>query len=322
MKTSGEECNNNSVDAEGLTKFVLSSLVAQVDQLGLQGKVKERLYEIAQEDLEGEHRDNSQETTDDIISRLDILRSDKKTVLANMARETDEEIYNELKSELREIKNHIQESESSQAELANRSNGNKASTIDQEVQAALSILEDISQAMTPAKSRLEIKSMLCSLGIRVGLTFTEAIKGKKRKVRKLISGVIVFGNDELPVRLHGKDRVDDGDSYTRKKSGCCQNGSDKKDSVGHGGCESAGRDDCSSPSANTRPDLCHREGISFTKVSRADWIRTSDLYTPRTLANKGLSTFPAVIKALYDIQPTIASHFTPSQVLSKNNGSF
>jgi hypothetical protein len=238
--------------------------------LGLRGKVEERLYEIARKDIEEDHRNNSLETADDIISKLEFLHSDKKTVLANMAREEDQEIYADLKSELREIKNQIQQLELRQAELANRKNGNKASTIDQEVQAALSILEDISQVMTPEKSRLEIKSMLSSLGLRVGLNFMEAIKGKKRKVRKLMSGVIVFGDGELPVRVHGKDRVDGGDSCTGKKPSCCQSGSVEKDSVGQGGCESAGRDDCSSPSANTRPDLCHREGISFTKVSRAD----------------------------------------------------
>ena len=280
MKTSGDECNNNSIDSEGLTKFVLTTLVAQVDQLGLREKVEERLYEIAKQEIAGERENNSQEFTEDIDAKLEILRSDKQTVVANMAREDDEEIYNELKCELRDIKNQIQQLELQKTELAKRKNSNKASNMDQEVQAALSILEDISQALVPEKSRLEIKSMINRLGLRVGLTFAEAIKGKKRKVRKLISGVIVFGDEELPVRLHGKDRVDGGDSRASQKSNCCQSGSIEKDSVGKGGCESAGRDDRSSPSANAQPDLCHREGISFTKVSRADWIRTSDLYTP------------------------------------------
>jgi hypothetical protein len=55
----------------------------------------------------------------------------------------------------------------------------------------------------PARARAQISPLLEKLGVRLGLTFTEAIKGRKRKVRKLVGGVMAFGGQLLPVPIHG-----------------------------------------------------------------------------------------------------------------------
>jgi hypothetical protein len=95
---------------------------------------------------------------------------------------------------------------------------------------------------------------------------------------------MVFGDGELPVRLHGKDRLDGDDSNGQigsKEITChCQSRMAGKDSVGRGECESVGADGLPSTPTNARPGSCHQEGISFTKVCRADRIRTCDLLTP------------------------------------------
>ena len=44
-------------------------------------------------------------------------------------------------------------------------------------------------------------SWVSRLGTRVGLKFDAAVKGKVRKVRRLVGGLIVFGDRELPSRF-------------------------------------------------------------------------------------------------------------------------
>ncbi len=126
--------------------------------------------------------------------------------------------------------------------------------------------------------------MLDKLGCRVGLSFVGAIKGTKRPVRKQAGGVIVLGDGDLPVKLHGKDRIDGDDhnegAYLHRS---CSTGADHP--------RPRGRSDANRDTRTTWGTLmpsttdvfsthCHQEDISFTKVSRADWIRTSDLLTP------------------------------------------
>ena len=79
---------------------------------------------------------------------------------------------------------------------------------DEEVATALSHLERFEQILSDPTARAAVCEMVSQLNLRVGLRFVPAIKGKKRMVRKLLGAMIVFGNNELPVPLHGRDRRD------------------------------------------------------------------------------------------------------------------
>jgi hypothetical protein len=48
---------------------------------------------------------------------------------------------------------------------------------------------------------------LKELDLWIGVEFAGALKGKKRQVRKLVGGVFVFGEGNLPIQIHGKDCV-------------------------------------------------------------------------------------------------------------------
>ena len=54
--------------------------------------------------------------------------------------------------------------------------------------------------------------MFDTLNLRIGLLFGAGIKGKKRVVRTLLGGTIAFGDGELPVGLHGRDRIQNSPS--------------------------------------------------------------------------------------------------------------
>jgi len=133
------------------------------------------------------------------------------------------------------------------------------------------------------------------------LRFGSAIKGKRRVVRRLLSGVMTFGDRGLPVPLYGSSNRQglEGDCNHRAKPDpdakepCpevseqimeCVDGRGDKETAGTGAMAPIPAD--SSPERVARSGLGQPEGISFTKGSRGDWIRTSDLTVPNSVANK------------------------------------
>ncbi|MHC4199342.1 MAG: hypothetical protein ACYSU0_05075 [Planctomycetota bacterium] len=67
---------------------------------------------------------------------------------------------------------------------------------------------------------LEVAWIERKMGVRLGLIFGEAIKDRKRRIRKPVDGVMTFVDAPLPVRIHGKGhREGDGDVRKRASSG-------------------------------------------------------------------------------------------------------
>jgi len=79
-------------------------------------------------------------------------------------------------------------------------------SIGDEVQAALTILTNLSQVVFDPSARVKLPNATAMLGVQTGLTFKSELKGK-REVRSLRGGVLVFGDAQLPIELHGRDRV-------------------------------------------------------------------------------------------------------------------
>lgn len=108
-----------------------------------------------------------------------------------------------------------------------------------EVESAMSPLDRIERIANDPNARADTRRLLDDLDVRLGLYFEEGIKGPKRKIRVIKSGIITTGGMELPVPPFGSDAV--------------ENKSTEVD---------GGR----SP-ANDDP---RREGRSFTKGNRGD----------------------------------------------------
>ena len=74
----------------------------------------------------------------------------------------------------------------------------------------MALLDDVGRIASDESARAEVNPMLESLGLRIGLTFGEGVKGKKRVVRRLLGGVMAFGGTPLPVRMHGAANAEFG----------------------------------------------------------------------------------------------------------------
>ena len=148
--------------------------------------------------------------------------------------------------------------------------------------------------------------LLRRLGVWIGLSFTSVVKGKKRVVQRLQSGIMTFGGRGLPVPLFGASNLSDpsagqqpsqapeivetsqGSDAPREGEAAhpaaerdvvCGEGRRKSNPAG-GGEGPRPPAGCCDRKDSARPSESRPEGISITKGSRGDWIRTSDLLNP------------------------------------------
>ena len=127
----------------------------------------------------------------------------------------------------------------------------------------MALFDDIRRATIGDSTREELRELIERLGIRIGLNFTGWRKGPKRVVRKLVGGVVVFGDRELPVPLHGSDRVE--------KLPCAADNETNiiVDQRGQEMAEVGGIRPIQPPHDS---QIGHQEDVSFTKVNRGERI--------------------------------------------------
>ena len=125
-----------------------------------------------------------------------------------MATEGDDARYEAIAREYDRLHREVRATEAALESERRASAPRVATTIQDEVEAAMSLLDDIGRITSDDGARAEINPLLEALGLRIGLTFGGTIKGKKRVVRRLLGGVMTFGGAPLPVRLHGADNLE------------------------------------------------------------------------------------------------------------------
>lgn len=297
MRTAAAECHNNNIDAEALLRFTLKTLNQLVAQHGKRDKLRQLLLARAHRAVGQPDVGPTAAELKRLHGRQSVLQEDQENIEYRMAREKDEALYaaccrqhETVRSEVEKVRQGITRLEAEQAACATR-------TPEQEVEAALSLFDDVTRITGDPKARADVNPLLRRLGIWIGLRFANAIKGKKRVVRRLQSGVMKFGGTP-PVALHGLDNVELGPGgdwrrplvtpnrdaqWPNEQEGLpagALNAPAAESDVFRGrgrvknqqGEEGQG---CPSPVADShcghsRPSVSQPEGISSTKVSRGE----------------------------------------------------
>jgi hypothetical protein len=270
MRTAGAECENNQIDAEALNRLVLSCL----RQCAASGMQRPRLTELLKKRAaESEAGRSKEASTVEELAHLARVRhglnESRETVGRRMAKEADDDLCRIMRSEFERLTAELRAVDQRIAVL--RQKDQRPVDPQGDVDAALRILEHLDQVVQHPAARDALRKLVARLGMRVGLKFDAAVKGKVRKVRRLVGGLIVFGDRELPVPLHGSDRLD-------------PEGTPPKSHHGHDRCvviekakkfsrrEMSGADPSGSAPTSVKQNESHREGVSSTKVSRGDRI--------------------------------------------------
>ncbi len=103
-------------------------------------------------------------------------------------------------------------------------------TPEEKVDAMMATIDDLAALATDERANAKVRELVLRLGIFVGLEFEEGQWGK-RAVRRLRRGVIAFGEDNLPVPIHGRSRAKDpahdaactsGRNDTHSAPACCR----------------------------------------------------------------------------------------------------
>ena len=92
-------------------------------------------------------------------------------------------------------------------------------TPEEQVDALMATIDGLAALAKHEKANSKIRERVLRLGIFVGLEFEERMWGK-RPIRALRRGVIAFGEDNLPVPIHGRRRADCPAPDAAGDSGC------------------------------------------------------------------------------------------------------
>jgi hypothetical protein len=116
-------------------------------------------------------------------------------------------------------------------------------TPEEQVDALMATIDNLAALAKDENANPRIRELVLRLGIFVGLEFEEGRWGK-RPIRRLRRGVITFGEDNLPVPIHGHSRANlpapdatdrGGTNHTHSAPACCRAPSaDPGSSVGEG----------------------------------------------------------------------------------------
>ena len=254
-KTGGAQCDNNTLDAEATLRFVVSTIRQLLWTHGSPAKVEQLLRERAQR-LPGGFKEQEAALTAQFERRTAELREQLDTVQHHMARERDDDTYAGLAAEFRKIKGELDAAESELDRHHRATLKKRPTNPEADVEAAMAFLRSFEHAVTDRSARAGINPLLRALGVMVGFRFVSAIKGRKRVVRRLDSGVMAFGNHPLPVPLYGRDNVKRGDC------GACSTA--VHPSIKHT------QSELRNPQDGPAGLKCPGEDVSFQKVNRGD----------------------------------------------------
>ena len=205
MRTSGGECENNHVDGESLFRLTLSVLQQIVEDKFGRAALTERLQVIARKEKQTLKSDDYTTNLKKLNQQCEKLTKSVAVASRRMAEEPDDDLYKELAVQVKHFKAELKcvdERTAAMQETVNR-------RVDQpnDVDRAVMLFDNLEQYANAPDLRKSFSSLAHKSGLHIGLSFTSAVKGKKRVVRKLAAGIITFSEEHLPVPIHGKDRI-------------------------------------------------------------------------------------------------------------------
>ncbi|MBI4305431.1 MAG: recombinase family protein [Chloroflexi bacterium] len=204
-KSAGTECENNAVDGEAILRFTLKTLRQLVERHGNRDKLRDLLLQRARQDTDVLLPNLAMQEIEVLSAKAADLKQQQAIVRHRMAREKDDARYDALGEEFDVISADLQAAE---RELEGKQRSCPAvveRSPETEADAAMALLDDICRITSDDRARAEINPMMKKLQAWIGLNFTGAIKGKKRAVRRLLSGIMTFGDGRLPAPLYGAD---------------------------------------------------------------------------------------------------------------------
>ncbi|GMU34732.1 MAG: hypothetical protein AMXMBFR20_26040 [Planctomycetia bacterium] len=247
LKSGGAECEHNSVDGGALTDFIVNLLYQLVSRCGGRAALKKELEKLAFQEAEKSPTREIQRQTH-LERELKSSQEELRQIEENLARAPNEKTFNIILAKHEDQEKRIRKLK---VELEHENaTANRAKDFDPsaEVDRALALFDRLDVIESDRTARMNLRETIDEIDMKIGLYFKDGLKGTKRKIRVLKSGIVVTGGQLLPVRPYGKDYI------APANLGC------EEQTV------SVKRPDRSKSAEERIPS----EGVSFTKVIRGD----------------------------------------------------
>ena len=225
------ECNHNWVEATAVTTMLIDALVELVNKAGGRQAIRDRLLTKARAEADHDAKPDEPATLVQLRRRLAELEDNIATAERRMATEKNEARYEAIAKTFDSLVAEKAAVARQVAELAAPEPVIKTSlSPEEQVDALMATINDLAALAKDENANQKIRDLVLRLGIFVGLEFEERMWGK-RPIRALRRGVIAFGEDNLPVPIHGRSRANyqapgaagDGDSHhTHSAPACCR----------------------------------------------------------------------------------------------------
>jgi hypothetical protein len=192
------------VDGEQLTRFTLATLREQVNKIGGREAVRRRIEELARGEVE-QMVDPNQLARTALEAKAADLRLKLDQAARNILEVKNPSLIKALEKRYSEDERALAATEAEIAKLPPPAD-RLATDIESEVEAALVLFDEIERLAEMPMANEAINAMLERIDLRIGLSFEDAMKGK-RPVRKVARGIIALGDFPLPVPPYGEPRV-------------------------------------------------------------------------------------------------------------------
>jgi DNA invertase Pin-like site-specific DNA recombinase len=295
MKSQGESCHHNAVDAESLLQFALRTIVTTVKRAGGAEKLRAAIEARARA-AHGQRQTPEEAVHAEIRGQVEKLRRQVEQAPRRILEAEDDDVRAMLHSALRDLRAELAEREKTLVEVAARLPMRPEQLdVEAEVQKALALLDQVQAICADPVAREELPRLFNDLGVRIGLTFREG-RFNGRRVRKLKGGIIAFGNRPLPCVLRTSSGLPMPGGLAvdpDQPRGCgCGHGchddhpEEARCLPGKQNALPSGQGGSTGPSALSRGGTADspvgsetprrpREARRLSKVSRGDWIRTT-----------------------------------------------
>jgi hypothetical protein len=226
------ECSHNTVEAAAVTTMLIDALVELVNKAGGRKAIRDRLLAKARAEVEQKAVPEEPTALTHLRKHLTGLEDDIATAERRMATEKNEARYEAIAKTFDSL---MAEKAAVVGKIVEYEVPRPVTTADlspeEQVDALMTTIDDLAALAKDEKANKKIRDLVLQLGIFVGLEFEEGRWGK-RPIRRLRRGVISFGEDNLPVPIHGHRRADlpaqdavdndGGSNHTHSAPACCR----------------------------------------------------------------------------------------------------
>ncbi len=196
QQSHGQKCAHNHVDGPTAVRFLLSCLRQRILTPRLLAKLEQRVRELAERDLAvaqpGQEIKAKEATLAEVKTKLD--RAEQNLPLAETPQQ-----FKIVASVFEDLGRQQKKLETDLAAL--RQAGTAAMDLEAEVAAAVALAHRLTDLAADFENYAAISEVFQQVNVRLFMRFQE-VQEKKRKLNKLVSGVVTFGSAPHPITIY------------------------------------------------------------------------------------------------------------------------